>query len=165
MVGLINQVLYRADINVWKLAGFCVTSRGDGSRGIETPHSRGTKGFRAPELLQPQALYTNKVDIWAFGCVTYELVTKRRAFESDFATQAYAHSWGELPVVVDSERVGGMLERIIRVALDREPQNRPSAHDLSVIIQANIAGIDTSYAFRSKASDTTTRTTHILHKC
>jgi serine/threonine protein kinase len=158
------KVLYRADINVWKLAGFSLTSRGDESRVIETRMQRRTSGYRAPELIQ-LALYTKKVDIWAFGCVTYELVTKRRAFANDFATYAYGHSWGELPIVVDSERVGGMFERIIRVALDREPQNRPSAHDLSVIIQANIAGIDTSYAFRSTSDTNTTRTTHILHKC
>jgi len=81
------KVLYSADIDVWKLAGFSLTSRGDsGSRGIVlTRMQRGTSGYRAPELIQV-ALYTKKVDIWAFGCVTYELVTKRRAFVDDFAT-------------------------------------------------------------------------------
>ena len=44
--------------------------------------ARGTPGYRAPELLN-ESRYTNKVDVWAMGCILYELVTGRKAFDTD----------------------------------------------------------------------------------
>ena len=54
-----------------------------------TVNSRGTASYRAPELLAPKAAYTNKVDIWALGCITYELMNAIRAFHDDWAVMRY----------------------------------------------------------------------------
>ena len=42
----------------------------------------GTYNYMAPEILNGKK-YNNKVDIWAFGCIIYELLTFERCFEDE----------------------------------------------------------------------------------
>jgi len=44
--------------------------------------SVGTFNYMAPEILKGEK-YNNKVDIWAFGCIIYELLTFERCFEDE----------------------------------------------------------------------------------
>lgn len=47
----------------------------------------GTLYYRAPELLDGGTKYTKSIDIWAVGCIFYELLTKQALFkeESEFS--------------------------------------------------------------------------------
>ena len=54
-----------------------------------TRRSRGTEGYRAPELLEEVARYNNKADIWGLGCIVFELFTGARMFVNDFAIFQY----------------------------------------------------------------------------
>jgi serine/threonine protein kinase len=122
----VPKVLYQADTKTWKLAGFDSCSKGDSREGTTTPLSRGPPRYRAPELLSEGARYTNKVDIWAFGSITCELVTGRMVFSSDHEVLAYSREWGDLTIpAINSAEFGVMFERIIRGTLERDPQNRP----------------------------------------
>ena len=64
------------------------------TKGVQTTeHSRGTPCYRAPELLlnpDGKNTFTNKVDIWALGCILFELVFGSKAFRSDFDIYAYS---------------------------------------------------------------------------
>ena len=52
--------------------------------------ARGTPCYRAPELLDPDPVFSNKVDIFALGCILFELVSwGRKAFESDWHVHEY----------------------------------------------------------------------------
>jgi serine/threonine protein kinase len=42
--------------------------------------ANGTLPYQSPEVLMGEK-YNQKTDVWALGCILYELVTKRRAFE------------------------------------------------------------------------------------
>ena len=42
----------------------------------------GTLPYKAPELLVNQKSYGKKVDIWALGCLTYELFAKSLLFDT-----------------------------------------------------------------------------------
>jgi serine/threonine-protein kinase len=53
--------------------------RGAGAGGRSIP---GTAAYRAPEQAQGKAA-DFRADVWAFGCVFYELLTGRRAFKGD----------------------------------------------------------------------------------
>ena len=64
--------------------------KGSATRARTTIDSRGTASYRAPELLSEHPTYTNKVDIWALGCILYELVTEKIAFKSDLEICEYS---------------------------------------------------------------------------
>lgn len=36
-------------------------------------------------------MYNTKADIWAFGCIAYELCTKEKAFQNDWELNQYGH--------------------------------------------------------------------------
>ena len=57
--------------------------------------------FRAPDLLDEyEGKYNSRTDIWAFGCLAYELCTKEKAFLSDWATLNYANTPNPGPKVI-----------------------------------------------------------------
>src|SRR5271154_6574325 len=91
-------VLYSLKENKWKLVDFGITSQATTDQANPTVYARGTGGYRAPELLSVPAAFTNKVDIWALGCIFYELLMEgEKAFQDDFSVQTYRMSTSECP--------------------------------------------------------------------
>ena len=78
-------VLYSSVDENWKIGDFGLTVRGTSKNQISSSEAKGSGGYRAPELLKDNK-YNNKVDLWAFGCITWELIAERRAFNDDFET-------------------------------------------------------------------------------
>ena len=39
-----------------------------------------TRWYRAPECLMTDGYYNEKMDVWGFGCVLFELITKKPLF-------------------------------------------------------------------------------------
>lgn len=84
----------------------------------------GTVGYMSPEQVRGQAL-DRRTDIWAFGCLMYEVLTGKRAFRGDTVADTHAQvlerdpDWGALPAAVPP-RVRALLER----CLARDPQFR-----------------------------------------
>jgi serine/threonine protein kinase len=115
------------------LAGFglAAESRSDGDP--ICCDGEGSVGYRAPELLSQRPTYTNKVDIWALGCILYELSVGYRAFSSDMDTYMFTLKMRNLDVELD-ESFSETCKKRIKVDLYRmlaiEPQLRPSAIDL-----------------------------------
>jgi serine/threonine protein kinase len=121
----------------WKVTDFAFTMEGSSRREHTTLYSRGTRSYRAPELvrLDQKSKYTNKVDIWAVGCILYELVLKRRAFADDWEVLQHVKSGKEYEVIigpasVPDERRRGFLAKIIKELLNSDPSGRPSAQTL-----------------------------------
>ena len=56
------------------------------------PIAEGGPCYQAPELVSGDHVYNNKVDIWALGCILYELVTGKRLFRNDYAIEKYRDS-------------------------------------------------------------------------
>jgi serine/threonine protein kinase len=110
---------------------------GSSRREHTTLYSRGTRSYRAPELvrLDQKSKYTNKVDMWAVGCILYELVLRRRAFADDWEVLQHAKSGKDYEVIIGptsvaDERRRAFLAKIIKELLNSDPSGRPNAQTL-----------------------------------
>jgi serine/threonine protein kinase len=135
-------VLYSPQAKSWKIADFGLTSnlKGDINAPVTTELGRGTGGYRAPELLGEYSKYTHKVDIWALGCILYELSVKKKAFVDDWNVREFYISSSSSTLQVSLPLLPRILERhlseCIREMTERYPQNRPSCTILCPMIQS-----------------------------
>jgi Tol biopolymer transport system component len=78
----------------------------------------GTATYMSPEQARGQPV-DKRTDIWAFGCVLYEMLTGRRAFAGDSLTDTLAHvierepDWSAVPGTTPAG-VRRLLERCLR---------------------------------------------------
>jgi Tol biopolymer transport system component len=84
----------------------------------------GTAAYMAPEQAKGKVV-DKRVDIWAFGCVLYEMLTGRRAFTGDNVTDTLA---SVLRADVDWTRVPGSVVRLLKKCLEKDPRAR--LHDI-----------------------------------
>lgn len=126
---LIVVVLYSRTDGVWKIADFGLTSEGASNGSFTTTAARGTQCYRAPELLREMhATYSNKVDVWAMGCIFYQLIVGRRPFDSDWAVKDYYLS--KEPLSLPLEAFDNTVLSILHDTLERDPSNRVTAGDV-----------------------------------
>jgi len=84
----------------------------------------GTAAYMAPEQARGRTV-DKRADIWAFGCVVYELLTGRRAFSGDevadtmVAVLSREPDWSALPPEADSA-----LGPLLRRCLTKDPRRR-----------------------------------------
>ena len=88
----------------------------------------GTAAYMAPEQARGRAV-DRRADIWAFGCVLYEMLTARPAFGGDSVTDVIAAivkedpDWSALPADVPPS-----IRRLLRRCLQRDARQR--LHDI-----------------------------------
>jgi serine/threonine protein kinase len=118
--------LYSIKDRAWKLADFGIATA---DVNPVTVYARGTQGYRAPELLRGAA-YSNKVDIWALGCILHELAVARKVFPDDETARSYRSS--ESPLEIQYDKLWGKeaktsITECVHDMLQTEPWSRPSA--------------------------------------
>jgi serine/threonine protein kinase len=143
---LLTLVLYSIRDARWKIADFGLTVNGHERLPLETQDGGGTPGYRAPELIDPdketdRILYDNKVDIWAIGCIFYELVFRMKVFRTDFEVQEYRMKGQSLQLPPHSEPDPNLILTIHEVILKTlavKASHRISAKDLYNKLCSNI---------------------------
>lgn len=97
----------------------------------------GTVAYMSPEQLDGRPV-DQRSDIWAFGCVLYELLTGRRAFDgatSAVVVAAILERDAPVPSTIEPT-LPAALDRVVRKCLARDPDTRwQSAADLSDELQ------------------------------
>jgi TolB-like protein/Tfp pilus assembly protein PilF len=85
----------------------------------------GTPAYMSPEQVRGESGSTRS-DLWAFGCVVFELLTKRRAFAAPTMAETVAAvlmtdpDWYALP-----PNTPNTLRDVLRRCLDKDPHRRP----------------------------------------
>jgi serine/threonine protein kinase len=109
--------------------------------GIETDAGvvLGTTFYMAPEQVRAQAM-DHRSDIFAFGCVLYEMLTGRRAFQSGTAADTMAAILNADPPPTRREGsaidVPPALDRVVRRCLEKNADQRfQSARDLAFSLE------------------------------
>jgi tetratricopeptide (TPR) repeat protein/TolB-like protein len=98
----------------------------------------GTVPYMAPEQLEGKPVDA-RTDVFALGCVLYEMLTGRRAFEgTSSATVMAAILTSEPPVVSALQPITPpLLDRLVQTCLAKRPDDRwDSAHDVAEQLRA-----------------------------
>jgi eukaryotic-like serine/threonine-protein kinase len=89
----------------------------------------GTAAYMSPEQARGKPL-DKRTDVWAFGCVLFEMLTGKRAFEGETVSDTLAAvllkepDWSALP-----EQTPGKIRDLLRKCLRREAKQR--LHDIA----------------------------------
>jgi len=134
-----TSVLYSCDQGVWKIADFGFSREWTSKTTLTTSAARGTETYRAPELVKrEEATFSDRSDVWAAGCILYELASRTKAFRSDWNVGEYARSQIKLLIplqrfVEADTRVP--LKNLVHEMLQIDPKRRPSAKDLCALFK------------------------------
>ena len=104
----------------------------------------GTPYYISPELCKDQP-YNDKSDVWALGCVLYELCTLNHPFEGGTQVEIYEKIISQKFKSINPE-YSSDLKKMIDLLLEKDEKKRPKMKDIlkmkSVIYRANKYNID-----------------------
>jgi len=104
----------------------------------------GTVGYMSPEQVQGKPV-DHRSDIFSFGCILYEAVTRRRAFEADSAVDTMHKILHDAPVETHelNPTAPSDLRRLVRRCLAKSPDQRlQSMKDLAIELREIADGYD-----------------------
>jgi len=106
----------------------------------------GTAAYMSPEQARGKAL-DRRTDVWAFGCVVFELLTGNKAFDGDTVSDAVAviltrdPEWSKLPPAVP-HRVRELLRRCLTKEAGRRQRDMGDARiEIEEILAGSASGV------------------------
>ena len=115
----------------------------------------GTAAYMSPEQARGKPV-DKRADVWAFGCVLYEMLTGQRAFGGDDVTVTLSRvlerepDFDALPATVPPR-----VRQALRVCLQKDPKQR--AHDIADIRMALEGAFETVAATTTSAASSVPR--------
>ena len=88
----------------------------------------GTPYYLSPEICEEKP-YNDKSDVWALGCILYELCTFKHPFEAKSQGALILKILNNKPEPIDS-RYSSDLNNLIELLLDKEPEKRPTCSEI-----------------------------------
>src|SRR5436190_24186669 len=77
---LISLALFSVKENLWKIAEYAYDRNSERSQEGQTTRTKANRYYMAPEQINNHSEFTYKADIWALGCILYELATTSIGF-------------------------------------------------------------------------------------
>ena len=106
----------------------------------------GTAGYMSPEQVRAQPVDARS-DIFSFGCVLYEMITGKRAFQAASGVETMHAVLNAEPPEFEGEqaKMPPALATIVRRCLEKQPEQRfQSAADLAFALRSATSGISVS---------------------
>lgn len=104
-------------------------------------HMRGTPAYMSPEQANAKGKITEASDIYALGCVLYEICCGSRAFPDRTASQVLDRvRTGSFDRGDNWNKISPELRTLLDSALSRSPSARPSARELGDGVQRFLEG-------------------------
>ena len=106
----------------------------------------GTCQYMAPEQLEGREA-DERSDVWALGCLLYEMCTGRRAYDGANTASLISSIMKDepRPMLELTPQAPPGLDRVIRACLTKDPEQRwQSAHDLALALRWPVSGPVTS---------------------
>ena len=129
-----DNIFLKADLTV-KIGDFGLTKQlKDANEYAKT--QAGTMLYMAPEIIKGEK-YNNKVDIWALGCIIYELCTLNYCFDSDSINGLIKKITESNHGEIDKELYGEDLQKLIDSLLDKNYKKRLNVDEIINIININ----------------------------
>jgi len=123
-----GNVLIDGEFNI-KLADFGLAKRWGTQSASVMKSFVGTILYSCPEIVQSQP-YTEKADIWALGCIMYELMTFKQPFGAgNLLTVAKKIVDGEYEPV-NEDHYSQLLIQTIKACMTADPAKRPDILEL-----------------------------------
>jgi len=125
-----GEIVKVLDFGIAKLAG-----SGDGTALTGARQVIGTLFYMAPERLRGEP-HDGRADVYSLGVLAYEMFTGGSPFTADPIVEEMTMMHLNMPPIPLRERradVPEKIEGVIRAALDKEPQNRPTAEEFAAI--------------------------------
>eukprot|EP00798_Chlamydomonas_sp_ICE-L_P031329 gene31329-6476_t len=88
----------------------------------------GTPYYMAPEIYEEKP-YSYKSDVWALGCVMYELLAKKAAFAADNLSRVVMRVIKGVYIPLPDDYSSDLCQ-VVNSMLTKDVANRPSANDL-----------------------------------
>jgi len=108
----------------------------------------GTAAYMSPEQARGKPV-DKRTDVWAFGCVLYEMLTGRAAFAGDTISDTIAAILGHEPEW-SSLKTAASLRRLLQRCLEKDPRRR--LHDIAdarIEIEDIVSGAADTHADRT----------------
>ena len=137
-----------------KIMDFGLASLSGRSKLTKSGTTLGTPAYMAPEQLEGREVDC-RADIWALGCVLYEMLTQRTPFDAEYE-QAIAYGiLNEAPEPISAQRadVDPNIDRFVSKALAKEPGERyQHASDLAVDLKGLLKGLQSQRSIVSRGA-------------
>jgi predicted Ser/Thr protein kinase len=136
-----NIILVGGQAHVVKLVDFGIARAANQTGNLTlTGMMLGTPSYMSPEHAQGLARIGAATDVWALGCVLYEVLTGRVAFAGKTSAAIRAKVMIDEPAAIESlcPEAPGTLVELVRAMLGKESDDRPKARDVSDRLRAII---------------------------
>jgi len=121
-----NNIFMYEDYNI-KIGDFGISKHCD-----NTKTNVGTQYYKAPEILLGK-VYNNKVDIWALGCILYELFTLEKCFYCEYDTGLINNILNNYHGKIN-KKYNIKWQFLIDSLLDKNPKNRPNIDEICDLV-------------------------------
>ncbi|CAF0911769.1 unnamed protein product [Brachionus calyciflorus] len=99
----------------------------------------GTDNYIAPEIIELDDEYTQKVDIWSYGCVLYEMIKLKKLFDGgssrEIERKIQKFKNQDLMSKLISSNVSPILVNVLKCSLVNNPKERLTAKELDKVLK------------------------------